>query len=89
MEKPRVCIREWTCPRGGGPPQDQNVVAEPVDWLVSGIQRLWLGATLDDKNRRLRSFLSCLHCDLSSSNNLLLNTAFVPQHLLLMCCVLR
>ena len=40
---------------------------------------------LDDKKRRLRAFLSCLHADTA----LMLNPEYVPQHLLILACVLR
>ena len=40
---------------------------------------------LDDKKRRLRAFLSCLHADTA----LMLNPDYVPQHLLILACVLR
>lgn len=39
----------------------------------------------DDKKRRLRAFLSCLHADTA----LMLNPDYVPQHLLILACVLR
>jgi hypothetical protein len=40
---------------------------------------------IDDKKRRLRAFLSCLHADTA----LMLNPDYVPQHLLILACVLR
>jgi len=49
------------------------------------VKRLWFGTNLEDKQRRLRAFLSCLNSDIP----LMMNTGNVPQHLLLMCCVLR
>lgn len=39
----------------------------------------------DDKNRRIRAFLSCMR----SENPLMTNTSYVPQHLLLLATVLR
>lgn len=40
---------------------------------------------IDDKRRRLRGFLTCMKSD----TPLMLNTSYVPQHLLVMACVLR
>ncbi|KAG7278465.1 hypothetical protein CRUP_038760 [Coryphaenoides rupestris] len=43
------------------------------------------GRASEDRSRRTRAFLACLRSDCPA----LLNPAQVPQHLLLMCCVLR
>lgn len=56
-----------------------------LGWPVPTVQRLWLGPSMDDKKCRLRAFLSCLRSDVP----LMLNTAYVPQHLLIPCVVLR
>ena len=40
---------------------------------------------IDDKRRRLRGFLTCMRSD----TPLMLNISYVPQHLLVMACVLR
>ncbi|ELT95705.1 hypothetical protein CAPTEDRAFT_222688 [Capitella teleta] len=85
-KQPKVSVREWTVQRGCGVVCN-TVHAEPVEWLVPGIHRLWMGAGADDKRRRLRAFLSCMHCDVA--NNLLLNISFVPQSHIILCCVLR
>lgn len=39
----------------------------------------------DDKCRRMRAFLSCMRSD----TPLMLNTSYVPQHLLILATVLR
>lgn len=85
--KPKVVLKEWVASRTGSAPRCDEVVAEPLDWLVPGLHRLWMGTMVEDKNRRLRAFLSCMNCDVPQ--NLLLNTSYVPQHLLILCCVLR
>ncbi|KAJ9598878.1 hypothetical protein L9F63_026588 [Diploptera punctata] len=56
-----------------------------IGWGVPTIQRLWFGSAIDDKRRRLRAFLTCMRSD----TPLMLNPAFVPQHLLVMATVLR
>ena len=85
--KPEVKVREWILPRGRDThkPHFELVDAEALEWLVPGIHRLWLGDAVEDKNRRLRALLTSLGCDVP----MLLNTSHVPQHLLVMCCVLR
>uniref|UniRef100_A0A0L8FUX1 Uncharacterized protein n=1 Tax=Octopus bimaculoides TaxID=37653 RepID=A0A0L8FUX1_OCTBM len=80
-----VCVKEWVVRKGVFSPHCEYVVAHPVDWKTPSIERLWLGQQADDKNRRLRAFLTCLKSD----TPLMLNTNYVPQHLLLMCCVHR
>ena len=78
-------MREWTLRRGTTRPTFEVTVAKPVDWKTPSIERMWLGKNADDKNRRLRAFLTIMHSD----SPLILNTQYVPQHLLLMACVLR
>lgn len=80
-----VAVKEWVVRRGGMRPSYEVTVAKPVEWKTPSIERMWLGKNADDKNRRLRAFLTVMHSD----TPLLLNTQYVPQHLLLMCCVLR
>uniref|UniRef100_A0A8C7YUR5 Family with sequence similarity 120 member C n=1 Tax=Oryzias sinensis TaxID=183150 RepID=A0A8C7YUR5_9TELE len=55
------------------------------EWTCPNLRRLWLGRASEDRSRRTRAFLACLRSDCPA----LLNPAQVPQHLLLMCCVLR
>lgn len=61
------------------------VKAEPLPWAVPTLQRLWFGPSLDDKRRRMRAFLSCMHSDVP----IILNTSYVPQHMLPLATVLR
>lgn len=63
----------------------EEVRAEPLPWAVPTLQRLWFGPSLDDKRCRMRGLLSCLNSD----TPLILNTSYVPQHMLVMACVLR
>lgn len=80
-----VGVKEWVIRKGVSNAHCEVVIARPVDWKTPSIERLWLGQQADDKNRRLRAFLTCLKSD----TPLMLNTSYVPQHLLLMCCVHR
>ena len=57
----------------------------PLSWPVPTVQRLWFGTGLEDKQKRLRSFLSVM----SSDSPLMLSPSHVPQHLLLSGTVLR
>ncbi len=43
-------------------------------------------STLEDKQKRLRAFLSCMRCDNCPP---LLSSSSVPQHMILLACVLR
>ncbi|CAG0899993.1 unnamed protein product [Darwinula stevensoni] len=82
---PDIKIREWVWSRAN--PYRQPDLVEPVKvgWKVPTVQRLWFGGALDDKKRRLRAFLSCMRSD----RTIMLNTSYVPQHLLVLACVLR
>ncbi|XP_076469584.1 constitutive coactivator of PPAR-gamma-like protein 1 homolog [Babylonia areolata] len=80
-----VSVKEYMPMKANGRPVYKTVVARPVEWKVPSIERMWLGKNEEDKNRRLRAFLTIMHSD----SNLILNTQYVPQHLLLMVCVLR
>ncbi|XP_041349782.1 constitutive coactivator of PPAR-gamma-like protein 1 isoform X2 [Gigantopelta aegis] len=80
-----VLVKEWVVRRGTNKPVFEVVIAKPVDWKTPSIERMWLGQQPDDKNRRLRAFLTCMQSD----SPLMLNTQYIPQHLLIMCCVLR
>ncbi|XP_055881657.1 constitutive coactivator of PPAR-gamma-like protein 1 homolog isoform X2 [Biomphalaria glabrata] len=78
-------VKEWVVRRGSGRPTYEVVTARPVEWKTPSIQRMWLGQQDGDKDRRLRAFLTIMMSDTS----LMLNTNYVPQHLLVMCSVLR
>ncbi|KAG8233956.1 hypothetical protein J437_LFUL014165 [Ladona fulva] len=85
VEVPEVSIKEWVWSKANEYQRPDIVKAEPVGWGVPTIQRLWFGSAIDDKRRRLRAFLTCMRSD----TPLMLNPAFVPQHLLVIACVLR
>ncbi|XP_052283833.1 constitutive coactivator of PPAR-gamma-like protein 1 isoform X2 [Dreissena polymorpha] len=81
-----VPIKEWVVRRvGSQKPSFDLVIARPVEWKTPSIERMWLGQQAEDKTRRLRAFLTIMHSD----TPLMLNTNYVPQHLLVTCCVLR
>ena len=78
-----IIIREWL-------PYNKYQEPDPVtpselSWPVPTIQRLWFATGIEDKQKRLRAFLTIM----SSDTSLMLNTHYVPQHLLLMASVLR
>ncbi|XP_059152250.1 constitutive coactivator of PPAR-gamma-like protein 1 homolog isoform X2 [Physella acuta] len=78
-------VKEWVVRRGSGRPTYEVVTARPVEWKTPSVQRMWLGQQDGDKDRRLRAFLTIMMSDTS----LMLNTNYVPQHLLVLCSVLR
>lgn len=84
-KKPDIRIKEWVWSKSNEYAKGDWVRAEPLKWGVPTVQRLWFGTTVDDRRRRLRAFLTCMRSD----SNLMLHTEYVPQHLLLMACVLR
>lgn len=82
---PEIIVKEWIYSRSNPYQKPEEVKADPLPWAVPTLQRLWFGPAVDDKRRRMRALLSCLNSD----TPLVLNTAYVPQHMLLMACVLR
>lgn len=83
----RITVREWVYwPKGNTYENPESVAAVALNWRgVPTVQRLWFGQNPDDKKKRLKTFLNCL----GSDTPLMLNQQNVPQHLLLICCVLK
>lgn len=84
-ELPDISVSEWIWS-----PQNQYKKAEVVKatllpWAVPTIQRLWFGTVYEDKQRRMKAFLTVMRSD----SPLMLNRGYVPQHMLTMACVLR
>ncbi|KAF5305237.1 hypothetical protein FQR65_LT07776 [Abscondita terminalis] len=82
---PDIIVKEWVYSRANPYQTPELVKADPLPWAVPTLHRLWFGPGLDDKRRRMRALLSCLNSD----TPLILNTSYVPQHMLVMACVLR
>lgn len=82
---PDIVIKEWVWDKVKQYQSADYVVAVPLGWAVPTVQRLWFGSSVNDKKRRMRAFLTCMR----SGSPLMLNTAYVPQHLLVICCILR
>ncbi|XP_044580080.1 constitutive coactivator of PPAR-gamma-like protein 1 homolog isoform X2 [Cotesia glomerata] len=85
IEVPDIVIKEWVWSKTNPYQTPELIKAEQIGWGVPTIQRLWFGTGIEDKRRRLRGFLTCMKSDTS----LMLNISYVPQHLLVMACVLR
>ncbi len=83
-ELPEVRIREWLPYNNYDVPD--VVEAKEIGWSVPTLQRLWFGSSVEDKQKRLRAFLTAMRCD---DCPLLLTQASVPQHMLILACVLR
>ncbi|KAJ2947040.1 hypothetical protein O0L34_g16385 [Tuta absoluta] len=80
-----VQVAEWIYSRINPGKSPEMVAGAVLDWPVPTVQRLWFGTAQDDKCRRMRAFLSCMRSD----TPLMLNTSYVPQHLLILATVLR
>ncbi len=79
-----VIVREWMPYNNYEFPD--GVEAVELSWAVPTVQRLWFGSQLEDKQKRLRAFLSCMRCDNCPP---LLSASSVPQHMVVLACVLR
>lgn len=82
---PEVTISEWIWSPQNDYKTPDIVHAVQLSWAVPTIQRLWFGMNFDDKHRRMRAFLTVMRSDCT----LMLNRGYVPQHMLVMACVLR
>lgn len=83
---PPVIIKEWCASKAKSALTPELVPALCFrEWTCPNLRRLWLGRASEDRSRRTRAFLACMRSDCPA----LLNPAYVPSHLLLMCCVLR
>ncbi|XP_030064365.1 constitutive coactivator of PPAR-gamma-like protein 1 [Microcaecilia unicolor] len=81
-----VIIKEWAAYKGKSPQTPELVEALAFrEWTCPNLKRLWLGKAVEDKNRRMRAFLACMRSDTPA----MLNPANVPNHLMVLCCVLR
>lgn len=83
--KPEVIINEWVWSAKNDYKISDKITATHINWAVPTVQRLWFGTTQEDKQRRIKAFLTILRSD----SPLMLNKNYVPQHLLVLASVLR
>ncbi|XP_059611488.1 constitutive coactivator of PPAR-gamma-like protein 1 [Phlebotomus argentipes] len=83
--KPDVVIAEWVWSPQNEYKKPDMVKATQLLWAVPTVQRLWFGMAYEDKQRRMKAFLTIMRSD----SLLMLNRGYVPQHMLVMACVLR
>lgn len=82
---PDVLVSEWVWSPQNEYKKPDLVAAVQLPWAVPTIQRLWFGMAFEDKQRRMKAFLSVMRSD----TPLMLNRTYVPQHMLVLACVLR
>lgn len=82
---PEVQISEWIWSPQNEYKKSELVNAIQLPWAVPTIQRLWFGMAFEDKQRRMKAFLTVMRSD----TPLMMNRSYVPQHMLVMACVLR
>uniref|UniRef100_A0A1L8D867 Uncharacterized protein n=1 Tax=Nyssomyia neivai TaxID=330878 RepID=A0A1L8D867_9DIPT len=83
--KPDVVVSEWIWSPQNEYKKPDMVKAVQLSWAVPTVQRLWFGMAFEDKQRRMKAFLTIMRSD----SLLMLNRGYVPQHMLVMACVLR
>lgn len=84
-QHPEIIISEWVWSPQNEYKTPELVTAISLPWAVPTIQRLWFGMAFEDKQRRMKAFLTIMRSD----SSLMLNRGYVPQHMLVMACVLR
>lgn len=82
---PEVFVSEWIWSPQNEYKKPDMVPAIQLPWAVPTIQRLWFGMAFEDKQRRMKAFLTVMRSDAP----LMLNRNYVPHHLLVLACVLR
>lgn len=82
---PEVLVSEWIWSPQNEYKKADLVPAVQLPWAVPTIQRLWFGMAFEDKQRRMKAFLTVMRSD----TPLMLNRTYVPQHMLVLACVLR
>lgn len=82
---PEVLVSEWIWSPQNEYKKADLVAAVQLPWAVPTIQRLWFGMAFEDKQRRMKAFLTVMRSD----TPLMLNRTYVPQHMLVLACVLR
>lgn len=82
---PEVLVSEWIWSPQNEYKKADQVAAIGLPWSVPTIQRLWFGMAFEDKQRRMKAFLTVMRSD----TPLMLNRTYVPQHMLVLACVLR
>lgn len=82
---PEVIVSEWIWSPQNEYKKPDLICATRLPWAVPTIQRLWFGHLLEDKQRRMKAFLTVMRSD----SPLIMNRSYVPQHMLVLACILR
>lgn len=82
---PTIAVNEWIWSPQNEYKRAETVHAVQLAWAVPTIQRLWFGTLFEDKQRRMKAFLTVMRSD----SPLMLNRDYVPQHMLVLATVLR
>ncbi|CAL1300521.1 unnamed protein product [Larinioides sclopetarius] len=82
---PDIVIKEWAWSKSNKYNKPDFVPSMPLGWPVPTVTRLWFGSGPDDNKKRLQAFLTIMRSNTPS----MCDPLFVPQHLIILCCVLR
>jgi len=69
-----------------GEPQELEIKVQPVPWPVPSIESLWLGVKPENRQRRMKAFLSCMGIE---TNHELGKPGYIEERYMLICVVLR
>lgn len=82
---PKIVIKEWVWSQSNKYSKPDYVPSIPLGWAVPTVSRLWFTSGPDANKKRLQAFLTCMR----SNTPLMYDPMFVPQHFIMLCCVLR
>ncbi|GFY43068.1 constitutive coactivator of PPAR-gamma-like protein 1 homolog [Trichonephila inaurata madagascariensis] len=82
---PDIVIKEWVWSKSNKYNKPDCVPSMPLGWPVPTVTRLWFGSGPDDNKKRLQAFLTCMR----SNTPTMCDPLYVPQHFIILCCVLR
>ncbi|XP_054722197.1 constitutive coactivator of PPAR-gamma-like protein 1 homolog [Uloborus diversus] len=82
---PDILIKEWVWSKANKYNKPDVVPSMALGWPVPTVTRLWFGSGPDDNKKRLQAFLTCMR----SNTPQMCDPILVPQHMIILCCVLR
>ena len=82
---PPPAVEEWSVYSGRPLNKPDQIEPLSMDWDIPKLENLWLSIGQKADGNRLKAFLNCMKSDIPYMTQ----TAFVPERLIILCCILR